>query len=210
VNPALPRAPDLNLIGCEGCGLVLRRPARGAHGHCPRCEHVLHARKPDSLRRCWAYLIAAALLYLPANLLPIMRTTSLFDTTDSTIYTGILTLWDDGAWDLALIVFVASIMVPLLKLASLSLLLLSVQRRSALHARARTRLYRIIDFIGRWSMLDVFVVALLVTLVHFGKFAQVDPGIGILPFGAVVILTMLASMSFDPRLIWDAAEAPRA
>jgi paraquat-inducible protein A len=200
------RAVDLRLIRCDACGVTLDNAQHLSGACCPRCDTVLHQRKPDSLTRSWAYLIAAAILYIPANLLPIMRTTKLLDTEDSTILSGVVQLWRAGSWDLALIVFTASIVVPLLKIGSLLLLLITTQRGSTWRQRERTRLYSMIEFIGHWSMLDVFVVALLITLVHFGKFALVQAGSGIIAFGAVVVLTMLASMSFDPRLIWDAAQ----
>ncbi|MBL6752055.1 MAG: paraquat-inducible protein A [Nevskia sp.] len=200
MNPP-PRARELGLIGCDACGLVLR----GDAGFCPRCDNALHRRKPDSLRRCTAFLVAAAILYVPANLLPIMHTAKLFDVEDNTILSGVVELWKDGAWDLAVIVFVASIAVPLLKIAGLALLMLSVRRASGRHRADRARLYRVMELIGRWSMLDVFVVALLLTLVRFGVFAQVRAGPGVIPFCAVVVLTMLSTMSFDPRLIWDEA-----
>jgi paraquat-inducible protein A len=200
------RAVDLHLIRCDACGLTLDNARHLPDVRCPRCDTPLHQRKPNSLTRSWAYLIAAALLYIPANLLPIMRTTKLLDTEESTILSGVVQLWRAGSWDLALIVFTASIVVPLLKIGSLLLLLITTQRGSAWRQRERTRLYSMIEFIGHWSMLDVFVVALLITLVHFGKFALVQAGSGIIAFGAVVVLTMLASMSFDPRLIWDTAQ----
>jgi paraquat-inducible protein A len=203
---AIPRAADLRLIACDACGLVLDNRHNLDGARCPRCDTALHRRKPDSLTRCWAYLIAAAILYIPANLLPIMRTTKLLDTEDSTILSGVFQLWQAGSWDLALIVFTASIVVPLVKICALFVLLVTTQRQSTWRRRERTMLYRIIEFIGHWSMLDVFVVALLITLVHFGKFALVQAGGGIIAFGAVVVLTMLASMSFDPRLIWDAGD----
>jgi paraquat-inducible protein A len=201
---ALPRAADLGLIRCSGCGLVVRcDDDPRLSPHCPRCAVPLHRRKPDSRRRCWAFLIAAIILYVPANLLPVMHRTLLFDSQSDTILSGVVELWQAGSWDLAVIVFTASVVVPLLKIGTLALLLVSTGRGSRWARRERTRLYRIVEFVGRWSMLDVFVVALLVTLVHFGVFAQVAPGGGIIAFGAVVVLTMLASQSFVPRLIWD-------
>lgn len=199
------RAAELGLIGCHCCGLVLRASALAAGASCPRCGSRLHRRRPAALRRSWAYLIAAAILYIPANLLPVLRTTQGFERDEDTILSGVLRLWDAGSWDLALIVFTASIVVPLLKIASMMLLLVSTQRGDRRHRIERARLYRIMEFIGHWSMLDVFAVALLVALVHFGPLAQAEPGGGIIAFGAVVVLTMLATMSFDPRLIWDAA-----
>jgi len=205
-TPLPRRGRDLRLIGCKACGLVLRSAAPGWAGHCPRCDHPLHRRKPDSHARTWALLIAAAILYIPANALPVMHTATLFDAQDNTILSGVVELWSSGAWDLAVIVFVASIAVPLMKMACLVLLLLSSRAGSPRWRRQRTRIYRMVEFIGRWSMLDVFVVALLLTLVRFGILAEVKAGPGIVAFCAVVVLTMLASMSFDPRLIWDAAE----
>jgi paraquat-inducible protein A len=198
-----PRAAALGLMGCRGCGLVLRARNDATPCYCPRCDSALHRRKPDSQRRAWAFLISAALLYIPANTLTVMRTTELFDVQDNTILSGVVQLWNNGAWDLALIVFTASIVVPLVKIACL-LLLLAGGRGSPLGRRERTRVYRMVEFIGRWSMLDVFVVSLLLALVRFGFVADVEAGPGIVAFCSVVVLTMLASMSFDPRLIWDA------
>lgn len=154
----------------------------------------------------WALLIAAAVLYLPANLLPIMKTSTFFDGRSDTILSGVIVLWEEGAWDLALIVFVASVMVPLLKIGVLASLLISVQLRLQRGQAERTRLYRMIERIGHWSMLDIFVVALLVALVNFQSYAQVGAGPGAAAFGGVVILTMLSAMCFDPRLIWDVSD----
>ena len=199
------RAHELELVACTACGLLCRGVHDRATHFCPRCGARLHVRKPDSIGRTWAMLIAAAILYIPANTLPIMHTGSLFGGREThTILGGIVELWNDGSWDLALIVFVASVVVPILKMIGLSLLALSTQRRSVWSPRQRTALYRLIEAVGHWSMLDIFVVALLVALVNFGNLAQVLPGPGIVAFGAVVVLTMLASASFDPRLIWDA------
>ncbi|HEY0975057.1 MAG TPA: paraquat-inducible protein A [Solimonas sp.] len=199
-------AAEMGLIRCHGCALTCADlPApEGQRRHCPRCGVALRRRKANSLTRTWALLIAAALLYLPANLLPIMQTTQFFDAVDETILSGVLRLWRGGSYDLAIIVFVASIVVPLLKIGVLLVLLTGVQRGSSWSPRERAKLYRFVDFIGHWSMLDVFVVALLVGLVQFSGFALVLPGGGAVAFAAVVVLTMLASMSFDPRLIWDA------
>jgi paraquat-inducible protein A len=201
-------ARALGLVSCHVCGLVCRatEPELADRG-CPRCHAPLHRRKPNSIGRSWAYLLAAAIAYIPANLLPIMLTNTLFERRQDTILSGVLELWNSGSWDLALIVFVASIVVPMFKIAVLIMLLLTTQRRSRWRREERTRLYRFIETIGHWSMLDVFVVALLVALVRFQNMAAVLPGPGAVAFGAVVILTMLASSSFDPRLIWDDPEA---
>lgn len=199
-------AHSLGLQACPVCGQVHR--AVGVREiRCPRCQTHLHARKHNSVGRTWAFLLAAAILYIPANVLPILQTQQLLETSNDTILSGIAELWRNGAWDLALIVFVASILVPLVKIVSLSFLLISVQRRSRWQPVERTRLYRMVNSIGHWSMLDVFVVSLLTALIQFGPYAHAQPEGGAVAFGAVVVLTMLASMSFDPRLIWDAIPA---
>ncbi|MCB1925250.1 MAG: paraquat-inducible protein A [Gammaproteobacteria bacterium] len=192
-----------NLIACHACGQVNRCPAVCADVRCARCHARLHRRIPRSVSRSWALLVAAAMLYLPANLLPIMHVTSLGQTRSDTILSGAEYLLLHGMWPLALIVFVASILVPIVKMVILAYLLISVQRRSVERADDRTRLYRFTEFVGRWSMVDVFVVSVLVALVHLGAVAQIEAGTGALYFAAVVVLTMLAASTFDPRLIWD-------
>lgn len=200
-------AASLGLLACRTCALVSRAPGEAAA--CPRCGTRLHFRKPASISRTWALLIAAMALYVPANTLPIMATSSLWGSQDDTIMSGVLFLWEEGSWYLALIVFVASILVPLAKMLGLTLLLLSVQLDWSWAALERARLYRAIEFIGRWSMLDIFVVAILSTVVQLTALASVRPGPGALAFGAVVVLTMAASAAFDPRLLWDAAKDTR-
>lgn len=202
VAPAL-TAAALGYASCDYCHAVWK--AVPAHARCGRCNGRLHRRKPDSLRRSWAYLIAACILYLPANMLPVMITSSLFGESHDTILSGIIYFWVSGSWVLATIVFIASFLIPLFKLAAMMLLLVMVQRRSRRSLRQRAQLYRIVELIGRWSMLDVFVVALLAGLVQIKGFAVIHAGFGIAAFGGVVMLTMLASLSFDPRLTWDAA-----
>ena len=197
-----PRAHELGVIGCHVCGLVCREPATD-DAACPRCGAALHRRKRDSIRRTWALLVAAFILYIPANVLPIMRTVSLGDIDDNTIISGVVELWVKGSPSLAVIVFTASIVVPMTKFLVLGTLLASTSRQSRWALRQRARLYRAVEFIGYWSMLDVFVVALLTALVRFGFFSQVEPLPGVVFFGLTVILTMFASMSFDPRLMWD-------
>ena len=197
-----PRAHELGVIGCHVCGLVCREPAVD-DAACPRCGAALHRRKRDSIRRTWALLLAAFILYVPANVLPIMRTVSLGDVDDNTIISGVVELWVKGSPSLAVIVFTASIVVPMTKFLVLGTLLATTQRGSDWALRQRARLYRAVEFIGYWSMLDVFVVALLTALVRFGFFSQVEPLPGVVFFGLTVILTMFASMSFDPRLMWD-------
>jgi paraquat-inducible protein A len=185
---------------CESCGQV-GSPASGPH--CRRCGVPLELRKPASIQRTTALLMAGYALYLPANLLPIMQTRSLFGMQQDTIMSGVVYLWTSGSWILAVIVFVASVAVPLMKLFSLTFLVVSVQRRWRAHALPRARLYRLLELIGRWSMLDVYVVTILVALVQMQSVASVAPGGAILAFAAVVVLSMLATMAFDPRLIWD-------
>jgi len=193
-------------IGCDVCGL-LNGNANDAHSRCARCGSRLHHRKVDSLSRAWAYLIAATLLYLPANLYPVLETTSIGSDESHTILGGVVELWLDDSKLLAVLVFFASILVPLFKMVVTAALLVSVHRRSAWQLRHRTELYRLIELIGRWSMLDIYVVALLVALVRLQTVATIEAGPGALAFGAVVVLTMLSAQSFDPRIMWDAAGA---
>ena len=197
-------AADAGLLGCLTCGL-LSRSSRGGAVACPRCGRRLHRRKPASLLLTWTFLVSAMLLYLPANLLPVMETESIFGSQRDTILSGIVFLWSTGSWPFAIIVFVASIMVPLLKMLGLLTLLIAVQRVERRQHQDFARLYRLLEIIGRWSMLDIYVVAILVTLVQIHLLATVTPGKGAMAFGAVVVLTMLATMSFDPRLIWDSS-----
>ncbi|MWJ26608.1 PqiA/YebS family transporter subunit [Halomonas sp. ZH2S] len=190
------------LTGCTTCGLINRLSSHGKN-YCARCHEHLHARVPHSLQRTWALLGAAAVMYIPANLYPIMTTTSLGDSTPSTIIGGVVELLQMGSWPVAAVIFIASVIVPVSKLVALVWLCLVVKRSNELNAAARTRLYRVTEFIGRWSMVDVFVVAILVALIRAGSLMSITPGPAALAFGAVVALTMLAAMSFDPRLIWD-------
>ena len=190
------------LIGCDQCGRV-SQALPGAP--CPRCNAPLRFRKPNSIMRCWALLLAAAALYIPANLYPVMTVIRFGRGQPSTILGGVEELIEYQMWPLALLVFVASVMVPVMKLISLAYLLIATQRRAAGRLRDRTRLYRIVDVVGRWSMIDVFMLTVLVALVQMGLLASVIPGLGGVCFAGVVILTMLAAFSFDPRLMWDAA-----
>jgi paraquat-inducible protein A len=161
------------------------------------------AREPGSLDRCWALLLAAAILYIPANALPVMYSRSLLESREDTILSGVVYLWTSGSWPLALVVFVASIMVPLLKIIAMTLLLVTAQRRSRWRPLDRARLYRLTEVIGRWSMVDIFVVTLSVALMNVKPFSAVDAGPGAVAFGAVVVLTLLATLMFDPHLIWE-------
>ncbi|WP_425356746.1 PqiA/YebS family transporter subunit [Vreelandella populi] len=190
------------MTGCPTCGLVNRLSPAG-RGQCQRCGERLHARLPQSLQRTWALLAASVIMYIPANLYPIMTTTTLGQSTPSTIIGGVIELWQMGDWPVAAVIFVASVVVPVGKLLALAWLCLMVGRSHELKGVTRTRLYRITEFIGRWSMVDVFVVAMLVALIRAGALMSITPGPAALAFGAVVVLTMLAATTFDPRLIWD-------
>jgi paraquat-inducible protein A len=196
------------LLACHTCAQLSRADTLSdpQHAACLRCGAALHRRKPESFARTWALLIAATILYVPANLLPIMTVVSLGHGEADTILSGVKALIAAGMWPVALLVFFASITVPVLKVVGLTYLLISTQRRSSARLRDRTRLYRIIEAVGRWSMVDIFMIAILVGLVSLGELATIEPGAGAVAFAAVVILTMLASHAFDPRLIWDAGE----
>jgi paraquat-inducible protein A len=187
---------------------LLSRPAQADEpGYCPRCGGELVWRRHHSIQYTWALVIAAAICYIPANALPVLRTTTLGLTEPDTIIGGVEFLYTSGSWPLALVVLIASVMVPLGKLVALAYLLITVQRRSPASNRERTRLYRMVEFVGRWSMLDVFVDTFTVALVQLQPLMSVEPGPGVLFFAAVVVLTMIAAESFDPRLIWDSVAA---
>lgn len=195
------------LQSCETCGLP-SRPAPGEEdGHCPRCGEELSFRKSASLQRTWALLIAAAICYVPANLLPVLTTITATGSDSDTIMQGVVLLWSPTGWPLSLIVLIASIMIPSAKILALAYLLITVQRGSIANNAQRIRLYRTVEFVGRWSMVDVFVDAFTVSLVQLQPLMSVEPGPGLFFFAAVVVLTMLAVESFDPRLIWDAASS---
>jgi len=207
VSATAATAMQLGLQRCGACGL-LSRPAAGEDaGHCPRCDEALEFRKRDSLQRTWAFLIAAAVCYLPANVLPVLTTTTAAGADSDTIMQGVVLLWSPTGWPLSLIVLVASIMIPSAKIVALGYLLVTVQRGSIESNAQRIRLYRTVELIGRWSMVDVFVDTFTAALVQLQPLMSVRPAPGLLFFAAVVVLTMLAVESFDPRLIWDAASA---
>ena len=197
-------AAGLRIYSCHICGFLAKAVPGGHEARCARCGSALHFRKPASIARTWAFLIAGYILFIPANVLPIMHTSSLFGAQSDTILSGVVYLWTSGSWHLAVIVFIASILVPSAKLLVLTFLVISVQRRSTWDPLQRTKMYRIVELVGRWSMLDIFVVAILVALVHLQALATIRAGVAAVAFGAVVVLTMFASMAFDPRLIWDA------
>ena len=205
-GPDLALGQRTGLALCRGCLSICeignRTPTR-----CPRCGSVVHLRIPRSLEKTSAYLAAAAILYVPANVLPVMHSSSLLVQQDDTILSGVVYLFQSGSWPLGLLVFVASIMVPLLKILSIGVLVWMSARRSRAHALARIRLYRVVEFIGRWSLLDIYAVTMLVALVRMDAIASVQPRPGALAFAAVVVLTLLAAESFDPRAIWDPVDA---
>ncbi len=202
-----PTAMEQGLQSCHGCGL-LSRPATGAEENfCPRCDEKLEFRKPQSLERTLAYLIAAAVCYIPANLLPVLTTSTAGGSESDTIMQGVVLLWSPTGWPLSLIVLFASIMIPSAKILALLYLVFTVRSGSIKNNAQRVRLYRMVEIIGRWSMVDVFVDTFTVSLIQLQPLMAVTPGPGLLFFAAVVVLTMLAVESFDPRLIWDSANA---
>jgi paraquat-inducible protein A len=204
-------AAKAGLISCHACHQLSRIPSGFANGEaiCPRCEAHIHLRKPNSISRTWALLIAAYILYIPANLLPVMTVISFGKGEADTILSGVKELIHAGMLPIALLVFIASITVPVLKLLTLTYLLLSVHYKSRWRPRERTFLYRITEVVGRWSMIDIFMISILIALVKLEAVATIEPGMGAISFASVVVLTMFAAIGFDPRLIWDRMEEQR-
>ncbi len=198
-------AAECGLVACPACGTITRTrlQVQVTPPKCQLCYARLHSRKPMSLQRAWAWLIAGIIAYIPANLYPIMFTTVFGDSQPNTIVGGIIVLLELESYPVALVVFVASVVVPILKFVAVAYLLISIQRKFAHNRFERTRLFRLTEFIGRWSMIDVFVVAILAALVQIRSVAQIEPGLGATAFGAAVIFTMLSALALDPRLIWD-------
>ncbi len=196
------RGAGNGLAGCHVCGKV----APVSLGKCPRCGSHLHLRKPDSINRTMALVIAATVMYIPANMLPIMSIRELGVLTESTITQGLVQFWDAGSYPIAIVIFSASIMIPILKIGSLLWLCAAAKGYVPHSARILGKVYWMTELLGRWSMVDIFVVAILVTMVQLGNYMRVTPGPGALAFAGVVILTMFAAMSFDPRLLWDQLE----
>jgi paraquat-inducible protein A len=214
-DPASDAAPPAcsalaaGLWRCRGCNAVCVPPAEALaqrRTRCPRCDAVVHPRLPDSIARSWAFLLAGTALYLPANLLPVTSTASIGGRQNDTIFSGIVYFWKDGSYGLAVLVFVASILVPMTKLLLLSVLLISLQRHDRRWATRRLKAWRVLELIGRWSMLDIFAITILAALVQVESLAELTPGPGAMAFGAVVVLTMLATHNFDPRLLFDKPE----
>ena len=193
-------ARQAGLARCGACGALNRRAGRVA---CRVCAARVHSRIPHSLQRVWALLLVGVLAYVPAMLQPVMLTRSLTARSEDTIISGVLLLIREGSVGIAAIIFVASICIPVIKFAVIAGLALSLQRRSGRSEHARHRLHRLTEFIGRWSMIDVFVVAVLTALIQLGTFITITPGRGIEAFALAVIFTMLAASSLDPRLFWD-------
>jgi len=193
---------SLGLLVCQNCRATVRAVA-APYSHCSRCQSTLHERKPHSLVITTMLVLCAAVLYVPANVLPVMTTRTFFEDENDTIISGVLVLIDSGSWPIALLVFIASIVVPLLKILALGALLYSAWARSPRLRLQRSKLFRLVEFIGRWSMLDIYAISLLATLVQVQSFAMVLVGWGAWAFGAVVVLTMLATRTFDERLLWD-------
>ncbi len=191
------------VVQCDACGLLSRPAGPEGAGNCRRCGEMLAFRRRNPIQRTWALIIAAAICYLPANILPVMTTRTLKSVEADTILSGVVRLYESGSWVLALIILVASVMIPLGKLIALAYLLITVQLRSNRRRRERVRLYRMLKAVGRWSMLDVFVATIVVALVQLRPFMSIVPESGVMFFTAVVILTIFAAGTFDPRLIWD-------
>lgn len=202
-------AANAALVSCHSCHLLSRRTPAETTGQaaCPRCRAPLHLRKPNSIARTWALILTAYMFYIPANILPVTVVTSLRKVQSDTIMSGVIYFMKTGMWPIALVIFVASVFVPIMKLLTLTYLLVSIQRKSKWRPHDRTRLYRITAIVGRWSMVDIYVVTILVALVKFGAWATIKAGPGAVFFAVVVVITMFAAKAFDPRLIWDAMES---
>lgn len=204
-------AAQAGLVACRECGQLSRwsEPQEGTSVRCPRCLTALNQRKPDSLRRTWCLLIAGFILYVPANVLPVMRVIYAGRGEPDTIMSGVEVLFNTGQPAVAILVLFASITVPMIKLLGLTFMAFSVQRRSRWRTRDRTVFYRLVEFVGRWSMLDIFMISILVALVRLEALSTIEAGPGAIWFASVVVLTMLAAASFDPRLMWDVQEQRR-
>ncbi len=199
------RAKDLGMAGCHTCGQVVRLMEK-KHCVCPRCGSDVHYRKNNSITRAWALLISAFIMYIPANTEPIMYTTSLGQQGSDTIMSGVIYFLSHGDWPLALVIFSASVLVPIAKMITIAYILIMVQRGSARRQAENTRLYILAELMGKWSMVDVFVVALLAALIQLGTLTTIEPGPAGMAFASMVILTMFAAMALDPKLIWDQTE----
>jgi paraquat-inducible protein A len=198
-------AREAGLVGCQTCA----RANPAGRAFCSRCGARLASRDATSLQRVWAWWVAGLIAYVPANIYPMLLTTTFGRTSENTIVGGVVELAQHGDFAVALIVFVASVMIPVGKFIAIAYLAISLRSPSVLGGHGRQRLYEVVEFIGRWSMIDVFVVAILSALVHFGFAATINPGIAAVTFALSVAFTMLSAISFDPRLIWDAEAGGR-
>ncbi|KAA9001348.1 paraquat-inducible membrane protein A [Affinibrenneria salicis] len=198
-----PDAGETQICGCDVCGLVSALPTNDGDSRCPRCASRLTRHRPPGDARSWALLSAAVIFYIPANVLPVMYTSLFGRGSESTIMAGVIEFWRGGSYGIAAIIFIASVVIPCMKFLALGLLLITTRRHSGWARRERTRLYRITEWIGSWSMLDVVVVAVISALVQFHALSEAEPRAGIVFFALVVILTMLSALSFDPRRIWE-------
>lgn len=205
MSDPLPRAAAMGLAGCHTCG----KTSPVALGVCPRCGSHLHLRKPQSIQRTVAFMIAAAALYIPANVLPVMTVVELSDVDATTIMKGMVTFWKSGAYPIALVIFTASILIPFLKMVALTWLCLAASGKLHPSPSLLGKVYWFTELLGRWSMVDIFVVGILVALVQLGNYMTITPGPGAIAFAGVVLLTMFAALSFDPRLLWDRLEVIR-
>ncbi len=199
------RAIDLGMVSCHTCHQVVKLPKVKGEGMllCPRCGEEVHLRKPNSIQYTWALVIASIILYIPANVLPMMEVETFAGTQADTIISGVLYFLETGSYLIASVIFIASIIVPITKLLILIYLLITVQKKSPLRQKQRKKLYVLTEIIGKWSMVDVYVVAIMIALVHFGGMTEIKAGDGATYFLLVVIVTMIAAMQFDPKLIWD-------
>ena len=197
-----PRGGPLGLAGCHACGKVSPESV----GRCPRCGSALHIRKPQSIQRTVAFLIAAGVLYVPAMILPIMTVLEFGGRSAKTIIEGMMEFWQTGAYPIAIVIFTASILIPLVKIVALIWLCAAACGKVHPSPKILGKVYWLTELLGRWSMVDIFVVAILVAMVQLGAYMRVLPGSGALAFAGVVVLTMFAAMSFDPRLLWDRLE----
>lgn len=194
-----PKAADRGLAGCHTCGMV----SPVSLGHCPRCGSHLHLRKPGSIQNTLALMIAATALYIPSHLLPVMTVTELGEVTHNTIIGGMMSFWRTGAYPIAIVIFTASILIPMLKIVALSWLCAAATGKVHPLPTTLGKVYWFTELLGRWSMVDIFVVGILVSVVQLGNYMSIVPGPGALAFGGVVMLTMFAAMSFEPRMLWD-------
>jgi paraquat-inducible protein A len=208
MKPSFVSAKQLGLVSCGDCHQLSQwtQAPKGQIAYCSRCGNELHQRKPNSLARTWALVITAMVMYIPANVLPMTLTSALGNVQADTIMSGVIYFIHSGSWEIALVIFSASIFLPFMKFIIIIYLLLTVQMKSLWRPKDRTVLYRLTEAIGRWSMVDIFVVTILIALVKLGFLADIEAGPAALYFGAVVVITMVAAESFDSRLIWDVTE----